>query len=160
MTMIAARSERITAASSYTSRSHAGGDDQYLIRRVSLFVLLLLDRSGLFWQQLAEREIRFAQSIDLGGFDTVANESQNGGTPFVPLRVVLANVLWQQRLVFRRFLGRAHLLALPTIGAALVFIDSLLQQPAQFLSNDRQHQALDHEVPPATTMTSSFRGHQ
>ena len=29
----------------------------------SLFVFLLLDRSGLFWQQLAEREIRFAQSI-------------------------------------------------------------------------------------------------
>ena len=71
----------------------------------SLFVFLLLDRSRPFWQQLAEREIRFTQSIDLGRFDTVANESQNGGTPFVPLRFVLADVLWLQRLVFRLFLG-------------------------------------------------------
>jgi hypothetical protein len=112
----------------------------------SLFVFLLLDRSGLFWQQLAEREIRFTQSIDLGRFDTVANESQNGGTPFVPLRFVLADVLWLQRLVFRLFLGCARLLALPPNGAPLVFDDSLLQQSAQFLSRDRQHQALDHEI--------------
>ena len=59
----------------------------------SLFMFLLLDRYGLFWQQLAEREIRFTQSIDLGRLDTVANEFQNGGTPFVPLRFVLADVI-------------------------------------------------------------------
>ena len=71
----------------------------------SLFVFLLLERSGLFWQQLAEREIRFTQSIDLRRFDAIANESQNGGPPFVTLRLVLADVLWQDRLVFSLFFG-------------------------------------------------------
>ncbi len=57
-----------------------------------LVVFLLLEPSGLFRQQLAELQISFAQSIDLGGFDAIANESQNRRTPFVTLCFVLADV--------------------------------------------------------------------
>src|ERR1700730_14965534 len=39
----------------------------------ALFVLLLLQPSGLFRQQLAKVQIRFAQSIDLGRFDAIAD---------------------------------------------------------------------------------------
>ena len=71
----------------------------------SLFVLLLLHPLRFLGEQLAERQIRFTQSVRLGRVDVIANEAKNVDPPVVPLGFVRTHLVRQQRLLFSLLLG-------------------------------------------------------
>ena len=76
----------------------------------------------------------------------IADEAEDRGAPFVPLRFARAHFIRQQRLVFGLLLGRARLLALPPFGAPLVTTNALLQQSVKLFSVNRQLQPIDRRT--------------
>ena len=66
----------------------------------SFFMFVLLHPTGLLRQQLSKFQVRLPKLVDLLRVDVIADERAHLRMPIVSLRLVLADVVREQRLVF------------------------------------------------------------